>query len=138
MPKLENYNASSYMPACLNLPCLLVLPCVVAFFFALLQEVRFQTKGGKILNHGRLNEAGSITCHCKQCGGTKGISASEFEEHSGSKDRRPADGIYLEGERSICVCGEHTNLCEGMGGHVLHACFMQPCASRRQARRLHT
>ena len=25
-----------------------------------------------------------------------GISASEFEEHSGSKDRRPADGIYLD------------------------------------------
>lgn len=59
------------------------------------QEVRFQTKSGKVLNHGKISEAGGILCFCKHCNG-KEVSASEFEEHSGSKDRRPADGIFLE------------------------------------------
>ena len=67
------------------------------------QSVRFQNKAGRVLNRGLLNERGTITCYCKQCsGGVAGagrdVSASEFEEHSGSKDRRPADGIFMEGE----------------------------------------
>lgn len=39
------------------------------------------------------------------------MSASEFEEHSGSKDRRPADGIFMEGAARAgwglawCLCG---------------------------------
>ncbi len=50
-------------------------------------------------NHGKLTDRGTITCYCKQCGaGGKETSASEFEEHSGSKDRRPADGIFLQGK----------------------------------------
>jgi hypothetical protein len=61
------------------------------------QDVRFQTKAGRVQNSGRLGAGGSITCFCKACGaGGREVSASEFEEHSGSKDRRPADGIFLE------------------------------------------
>ena len=101
------------------LPC----PCCLLSMMWCLQEVRFQTKGGKVLNHGRLNEAGSITCHCKQCGGAKNISASEFEEHSGSKDRRPADGIYLEG------AGEHACIRVGVGvGVAVASICMHACA----------
>lgn len=57
--------------------------------------MRFQTRGGKVLSYGRLNHAASIDCFCDRCNG-KPASASEFEEHSGSKDRRPADGIFME------------------------------------------
>ncbi len=113
------------------------------------QEVRFQSKAGKVLNYGKLSDTGGILCFCKNCHGkvsgraswaslgsahwhegraphAKGarpgvclassagmiaalllpvvpsvlqeVSASEFEEHSGSKDRRPADGIFLQSE----------------------------------------
>lgn len=49
-------------------------------------------------NHGVLKD-GAILCFCKQCGSAgREVSASEFEEHSGSKDRRPADGIFLQCE----------------------------------------
>lgn len=58
-------------------------------------DIRFQAKSGRLLNRGKLNERGAITCFCRQCNG-KDVSASEFEEHSGSKDRRPADGIFME------------------------------------------
>ncbi|PRW56093.1 Nucleosome-remodeling factor subunit BPTF isoform A [Chlorella sorokiniana] len=58
-------------------------------------DIRFQAKSGRLLNRGKLNERGAISCFCRQCNG-KDVSASEFEEHSGSKDRRPADGIFME------------------------------------------
>jgi len=34
-----------------------------------LQEVRFQTKSGRVLNHGKLSDTGGILCFCKHCGG---------------------------------------------------------------------
>lgn len=41
------------------------------------------------------------SCNCiapnVRFGVVQDVSASEFEEHSGSKDRRPADGIFMEG-----------------------------------------
>ena len=48
-----------------------------------------------------LTQEGQIACECKQCrpGGvvkTPSVSCSEFEEHAGSRERRPAESIYLE------------------------------------------
>lgn len=60
------------------------------------RAVRFQAKGGRVLLSGRLSESGMIECGCSSCKGRQ-ISASEFEVHAGSKDRRPADRIYLAG-----------------------------------------
>ena len=50
---------------------------------------------------GTLTYEGQIACECKQCrpGGvvkTQSVSCSEFEEHAGSRERRPAESIYLE------------------------------------------
>lgn len=50
---------------------------------------------------GTLTQEGQIACECKQCrpGGvvkTPSVSCSEFEEHAGSRERRPAESIYLE------------------------------------------
>ena len=50
---------------------------------------------------GMLTQEGQIACECKQCrpGGvvkTPSVSCSEFEEHAGSRERRPAESIYLE------------------------------------------
>ena len=50
---------------------------------------------------GTLTQEGQIACECKQCrpGGvikTQSISCSEFEEHAGSRERRPAESIYLQ------------------------------------------
>lgn len=41
------------------------------------------------------------------------VSASEFEEHSGSKDRRPADGIFLQSEApaTAVLSGCHPAAC---------------------------
>lgn len=50
---------------------------------------------------GILTKDGQIACECRQCrpGGiikTASVSCSEFEEHAGSRERRPAESIYLE------------------------------------------
>ena len=50
---------------------------------------------------GLINEQGFIACNCPKCGG-RAASCSEFEEHSGSRDRRPADGIFLTCEAVLC------------------------------------
>lgn len=34
-----------------------------------LQEVRFQSKAGKVLNFGKLSDTGGILCFCKNCNG---------------------------------------------------------------------
>lgn len=34
-----------------------------------MQEVRFQSKAGKILNYGKLSDTGGILCFCKNCHG---------------------------------------------------------------------
>ena len=62
--------------------------------------------GGRIIcecrvHAGTLTQEGQIACECKQCrpGGavkTPSVSCSEFEEHAGSRERRPAESIYLE------------------------------------------
>jgi hypothetical protein len=44
-----------------------------------------------------MNAQGFISCGCSKCHG-KSASCSEFEEHAGSRDRRPADGIFLKGK----------------------------------------
>lgn len=49
---------------------------------------------------GTITEEGHIACHCKQCRAngkvrTAGVSCSEFEEHAGSRERRPGESIYL-------------------------------------------
>lgn len=143
--------------------------------------MRFQTKGGKILNRGKLNDQGSITCYCKQCNGEAGgvlvgpltrrvsciagplrpklwfhvvpplpamhsshhlahpagkpVSASEFEEHSGSKDRRPADGIYLESEscwRASYRCAGWPRVMQAAGWHLLlGGCLLWGCLLSR-------
>ncbi|CAK0734199.1 hypothetical protein CVIRNUC_000397 [Coccomyxa viridis] len=65
------------------------------------QAVYFQSRHGPILNKGTLTQEGQIACECKQCrpGGvikTQSISCSEFEEHAGSRERRPAESIFLQ------------------------------------------
>jgi len=45
---------------------------VLTFFITSLfapQDVRFQAKSGRLLNRGKLNERGAITCYCRQCNG---------------------------------------------------------------------
>ena len=37
---------------------------------------------------------GKVACDCGRCRG-KAVSCSEFEEHAGSHDRRPAESILL-------------------------------------------
>ncbi len=46
---------------------------------------------------GSITEEGQIACPCKQCRAKKtpGVSCSEFEEHAGSRERRPGESIYL-------------------------------------------
>lgn len=49
---------------------------------------------------GNVTQEGQIACHCKQCRAngkvkTAGVSCSEFEEHAGSRERRPGESIYL-------------------------------------------
>ncbi|KAL6783931.1 hypothetical protein ACKKBG_A04060 [Auxenochlorella protothecoides x Auxenochlorella symbiontica] len=60
------------------------------------RSVRFQTKNGRVLLTGRVDGAGQVVCGCRACAGAACVSPSEFEEHSGSRDRRPADGIFLD------------------------------------------
>jgi hypothetical protein len=52
------------------------------------------------MHAGTIREDGQIACDCKLCrpkGRVKaaGISCSEFEEHAGSRERRPGESIYL-------------------------------------------
>jgi len=49
---------------------------------------------------GTIKAEGHIACHCKQCRAhgkvrSAGVSCSEFEEHAGSRERRPGESIYL-------------------------------------------
>jgi hypothetical protein len=85
------------------------------------QAIRFQTKAGRVQNHGLLVEGGGIRCFCRACGPAgRDVSASEFEEHSGSKDRRPADGIFLECEAR---CRGAAPACS-----MLAVCASAPCS----------
>lgn len=65
------------------------------------QEVYDSTMLERHAHAGTLTQEGQIACECKQCrpGGvvkTPSVSCSEFEEHAGSRERRPAESIYLE------------------------------------------
>lgn len=52
---------------------------------------------------GTITEEGQVACECKACMGAAGakggrapsVSCSEFEEHAGSRERRPGESIYL-------------------------------------------
>ncbi|BDA40764.1 probable chromodomain-helicase-DNA-binding protein 4 at N-terminal half [Coccomyxa sp. Obi] len=64
------------------------------------QPVFFQSRHGNLTLTGDVTQEGQIACHCKQCranGKVKsaGVSCSEFEEHAGSRERRPGESIYL-------------------------------------------
>lgn len=58
---------------------------------------------------GTVSERGVITCGCKECGaGAVQFSSSEWEVHAGSRERRPAESIYLsEHGISLRVCKFH-------------------------------
>lgn len=43
---------------------------------------------------GTVTAAGLIACSCAACQGAP-VSCSEFEEHAGSRERRPGESIYL-------------------------------------------
>jgi hypothetical protein len=113
-PAASSVSSHQCLRVALPVPSHLLLTSSPSSFFLLLcdlQEVRFQTKSGRVQNHGVLKD-GAILCFCKQCGSAgREVSASEFEEHSGSKDRRPADGIFLQCEFAQlavgvgCACG---------------------------------
>lgn len=166
----------------LGLALTVTLPAVCLCAFPCPQDIRFQAKSGRLLNRGKLNERGAITCFCRQCNGkvrpgsqpygvgvaslagcalrsqqttrqlphtlrnaapagplssalpghlppsnppcpkqpspTQDVSASEFEEHSGSKDRRPADGIFMEGA-ALAGWGLASCLCSSRRGDWL-------------------
>lgn len=72
-------------------------------------EYRRQAPGGQIVvNTGAINLEGNITCNCVQCKGCNAIPNSTFEEHSGSKVRRPAQFTYLtDYNLSLKVGGSH-------------------------------
>ncbi|CAL8466932.1 g6468 [Coccomyxa elongata] len=64
------------------------------------QPVFFQSRHGNLTLTGNVTQEGQIACHCKQCRAngkvkTAGVSCSEFEEHAGSRERRPGESIYL-------------------------------------------
>ena len=60
---------------------------------------------------GRVTASGEIACDCQDCEGAA-VRLSEFEEHSGSWDRQPAESIHLSALGvSLKVCRLHCALC---------------------------
>ncbi len=54
---------------------------------------------------GTVSERGVITCGCEECGAGVQFSSSEWEVHAGSRERRPAESIYIsEHGISLRVC----------------------------------
>ncbi len=59
-------------------------------------EYRRQAPGGQcVVNTGVVRADGNIACNCASCQGRVAVPNSTFEEHSGSKVRRPAQFTYL-------------------------------------------
>jgi hypothetical protein len=51
--------------------------------------------GQQVINAGTITENGNILCGCADCQGATAVPNSVFEEHAGSKIRRPAQYTYL-------------------------------------------
>ncbi len=59
-------------------------------------EYRRAASGGQyVANTGSITAEGLVLCECSACKGAKAVPNSFFEEHSGSKVRRPAQYTYL-------------------------------------------
>ena len=58
---------------------------------------------------------GKVACDCGRCRG-RAVSCSEFEEHAGSHDRRPAESILL-----VDACLTLKDLCAVVGRGMLLA-----------------
>ena len=67
-------------------------PCPLCFTCSYLSQKICDAK--TCWEPGAVAADGGIACSCQQCKGTS-VSCSLFEEHAGSKDRRPGESIYL-------------------------------------------
>ena len=105
---------------------------------------------GPVLLSGEVTIEGLIDCHCKAClaaakrgapgsaaaaappaplggsGATGKISCSDFEEHAGSRERRPAEAIWLAAAgvslRDFCAAVHATPRAEGIHADVCASC----------------
>ncbi|KAK9810346.1 hypothetical protein WJX72_009121 [[Myrmecia] bisecta] len=58
------------------------------------QPVEFRSRHGDVMLRGSVASDGLIACGCRNCSGAR-VSCSDFEEHAGSRERRPGENIFL-------------------------------------------